>query len=71
MNEKMIETKGFICYITDSFEKLFQQLVLRVSSGIPNTSIQMEDGLVTFICISVFGTPDETLALVIDILHLH
>ena len=38
-------------------EKSCQKLVLRVSSGVPNTSKQ---------CFSVFGTPDGTLALVFE-----
>ena len=45
--------------------------MLRVSSEVPNTSKQLKAlGLRprAFISFSVFGTPDETLALVFDIL---
>ena len=51
-----------------SFEKSSQKLVLPVSSGVPNTS-QQQKHPAAFICFSVFGTLDETLALVFDILH--
>ena len=40
--------------VGDSFKKLYQKLGLRVSSGVPNTS--------------VFGSRDETLALVFDVI---
>ena len=45
-----------------SCEKSSQKLVLRVSSGIPNTSKQIKASGRTecFSCFSVFGTPDET-----------
>jgi len=54
------------------FEKLFQKLVPRVSSGFPNTRKLMKAlGLLphAFISFLVFGNPDETLALVFEILH--
>ena len=53
-------------------EKLFLKRVLRVSSWHPNTSKQKKTlGLRprAFICFSVFGYPDETLALVLEIVH--
>ena len=52
-------------------EKLFLKRVLRVSSWHPNTSKQKKTlGLRprAFICFSVFGYPDETLALVLKYL---
>ena len=65
---------AYIFFIV-SFEKSSQKLVLRVSSGVPNTLKQWKHsayGLVlscrAFICFSAFGTPDETLALVFNIL---
>ena len=54
-----------------NFRSQFKKLVLRVSSGVPNTSILIKAlGLRphAFISISVFGTPDETLALVFELL---
>ena len=47
--------------VGNSFKKLYQKLVLWV----PNTSKRPR----AFICFSVFGTPNETLALVFDILQ--
>ena len=60
----------YIFFFIVSFEKSSQKLVLRVSSGIPITSKLRALGLRprAFICFSVFGIPDETLALVFDIL---
>ena len=58
-------------FIITLFEKTDQKLVLRVSSG---ESKYLETMKVlglrprTFICFSVFGSPDETLALVFDLL---
>ena len=51
------------------FEKRFQKLVPRVSSGFPNTRKLMKAlGLVLLSVLLVFGNPGETLALVIEIL---
>ena len=54
-----------------SFEKTCQKLWLRASSRrVPNTSKQMKVlGRRTrvYICVSVFGTRDEALALILDI----
>ena len=58
-------------FLIVSFEKTCQKLGLRASSRVPNTSKQMKElGLRprAFICFSVFGTRDEALALVFDIL---
>ena len=64
--KKCITTFFFIV----SFEKSSQKLVLRVSSGVPITSKLKALGLRprAFVCFSVFGIPDETLAHVFDIL---
>ena len=54
------------------FEQRFQTLVPRVSSGFPNTRKLIKAlglrprGFISFL---VFGNPDETLALVFEILH--
>ena len=57
-------------FLIVSFEKSSQKLVLRVSSGVPITSKLKALCLRprALICFSVFGIPDETLALVFDIL---
>jgi len=55
-------------------EKSCQKLVLHVSSGVSSNLKTINTlGLLprAFICFSVFGTPDETLALVFDrLLHI-
>ena len=52
------------------FEKRFQKLVPRVSSGFPDTRNLMKARGRTraFISFLVFGNPDKTLALVFEIL---
>ena len=58
-------------FLIVSFEKTGQKLGLRASSRVPNTSKQMKALDLrprAFICFSVFGTRDEALALVFDIL---
>ena len=54
------------------FEKRFQKLVPRVSSGFPKTRKLIKALSLrprAFISFVVFGNPDETLALVFEILH--
>ena len=58
--------------VGNSLKKLCQNLVLRVSTGVPKhleTIKALGLRLSAFICFSVFGTPDKTLALVFDVLH--
>ena len=51
--------------IINEFEKPAQKLLLRFSSGVPNTlTLTLRRRI-----FSVFGTPDENLALVFDLLH--
>jgi hypothetical protein len=57
----------------NEFEKPDQKLVLRVSSG-DSKNLETIKALGRgrprdFISFSVFGTPDKTLALVVDLLH--
>ena len=59
------------CHYIISFEETCQKLGLRAASRVPNTSKQMKARgrrPRAFICFSVFGTRDEAVALVFDIL---
>ena len=55
-------------FFKSDHEKVFPKLVLRVSSG-ESKYLETIKAHGRFICFSVFGYPDETLALVLEIVR--